>query len=326
MPEPTVLPFRRRCSLQDSGRNAVAAIVLRSLPLGVSAQKTLTNDTFIAMPKAPPRLRKLGLLICVGSLFLDVAVSQVSDKNYRVLDDATIARFKNSGAEPTVMLDLNLARLKPSLISDDQPFLNYFIMLNNCGDMGMFRALKSEFDYPAMAGFYKGKAPEILRSLSLPVGVMSPIYFLGDYDATRKSFPFVGFGRAGAPRKPVKLDSLTIGADRGGLPCGNAVQVATSVRLNGVLSNLGPVYIVKFRDNNEFAELPMDEAHAREYVDGLRGGPRMVTLLIDFEVLPQAPTSTTVSGVVNINLAGQIKKVTAVKTAARNVVLATLYP
>jgi len=270
--------------------------------------------------------RELLLLSCLGLLFLGIAASQVPDKKYAILDNATVARFRNSAAEPTVMLDLNLARLKPSLISDDQPFLNYFIMLNNCGDMTMFRALKSEFDYPAMAGFYKGKATEILGSLSLPVGIMSPSYFLGDYDAARRSFPFVGYGRPGAPRKTVKLDSLTIGADRRGLPCGNAVQVATSVRLNGVLSDLGPVYIVKFRDNNEFAELPMDEQHAREYVEGLRGAGRMVTLLIDFEVLPQAPGLTTVSGVANITLSGEIKKVTAVKTTMRNVVLGTLYP
>jgi hypothetical protein len=275
-------------------------------------------------------LQGLGLLTCLCFLFQNVAVSQVPD-TYRILDNATVARFRNSAAEPTVMLDLNLARLNPSLISGDQPFLNYFIMLNNCGDMKMFNALKSEFDYPAMAGFYKSKAAEILRSLSLPVGAMSPTYFLGDYDATQRSFPFVSSIMHGAPRKPVKLDSLKITTDRGGLPCGNAVQIATSVRYssarpNSVLSNLGPGYTMSFKENNEFAQLPMDEPHAKEYVEGLRGGGRMVTLLIDFEVLPQAPTITTTGGVVYIDLAGKINKVTAVKTAMRNVVLGTLYP
>jgi hypothetical protein len=276
-------------------------------------------------------LRELWPLACVGFLFLHIAVSQIPDKKYGILDNATVARFRNSAAEPTVMLDLNLARLKPSLISDDQPFLDYFIMLNNCGDVGMFRALKSEFDYPAMAGFYKSKATEILRPFSLAVGAISPVYFLGEYDPARHSFPFVRDMRPGAPRQPVKLDSLTISADRQGLQglpsCGNALQVATSVRLNGVLSGGGPVYTVRFNANNEFAELPMDEPHAREYVEGLRGGGRIVTLLIDFDILSQAPTSTPViSGVVHVNLAGEIKKVTAVKASMRNIVLATLYP
>lgn len=285
----------------------------------------------ITIPKALPRLRRPALLICAGVLFLTIAVSQVPDRKFGILDNAMVGRFRNNAAEPTVMLDLNLARLKPTLISDDQPFLNYFIMLNNCGDMGMFRALKSEFDYPGMAGFYKSKAAEILGSLSLPVGAMSPEYFLGEYDPARHSFPFVGYGRSGAPRKPVKLDSLSVTTDRGGLPCGNAVQIATSVRYtsarpDGVLSNLGPAYTMSFKENNEFTELPMDETHAREYVDGLRGGARMVTLLIDFDVLPQAPTMTTTGGVVYIRLAGKINKVTAVKTSMRNVILGTLYP
>jgi hypothetical protein len=271
-------------------------------------------------------LRELSLLTCLGFLFLDVAVSQVPDKKYGILDDAAVTRFRNSAAEPTVMLDLNLARLKPSLISDDQPFLNYFIMLNNCGDVGMSRALKSEFDYPAMAGFYKSRAADILRPLSLPLGAISPLYVLGDYDTARRSFPFVGEGRPGSPRKPVKLDSLTVHADRRGLPCVNALSAIPSGTFNSVLSGAGPFYTVTFKENNEFAELPMDEQHAREYVDGLRGGGRMVTFLIDFDILPQAPTSTTTGGFTYIHLAGEIKKVTVVKAAMRNVVLGTLYP
>jgi len=275
---------------------------------------------------APRGFRELGLLTCLFLLFQSTGVSQAPGKKYGALDSATVARIRNSAAEPTVMLDLNLARVQPSLLSGDQPFLNYFIMLNNCGDMGMLRALKSEFDYPAMASFYKTNAPEILHALSLPVGAMSPIYFLGDYDATRRSFPFVGYGRTGAPRKPIKLDSLTIHADRRGLPCGNALLAIPGGAFTSVLSGSGPFYTVRFNANNEFAELPMDEPHAREYVDGLRGAGRTVTLLVDFEILSQPPASTMTGGFVYINLAGTIKKVTAVKANMLNVVLGTLYP
>jgi hypothetical protein len=304
MPDRIVLTPLRRCS-HETPRKHIAVATLQP---------------------ALKALRELGLLTCLGFLLHSVAISQTPEKNYRVLDNAAIGRLRNSAAEPTVMLDLNLARLQPSLIAGDAPFLNYFMMLNNCGDMGMLRALKSEFDYPAMAGFYKAKASEILSSVALPVGAMSPPFFLGDYDAARKAFPFVGYGRPGAPRKPVKLGSLTIHADRGGLPCANALMAIPGGAFNSVLSGAGPFYTVRFDANNEFAELPMDEAHAREYVAGLRGAGRMVTLLIDFDILSQPPASTTTGGFVYINLAGTLKKVTAVKTAMPNAVLGTLYP
>jgi len=275
-------------------------------------------------------MRQLYLLGLVCLLLQGVAAPQTPASKNGILDEATLTRFRNSAAEPAVLLDLNLARVKPDLVTNDQPFLNYFIMLNNCGNMAKLHSLTSEFDYPSMAAFYKSHAAEILAPLSLSVGMMSPQLFLGEYDPARHAFPFVGYMRPGAPAKPANLDGISVG-NRVGLPCQNALQVATAVRTTNlksvsVLSNLGPFYTIHFKENSQFAELPMDEVHAREYVEGLRGGGRMISLLVDFDILPEPPTIAIKSGAAYITFEGKIKRVRAAKSAMPNVVLGTLYP
>lgn len=109
-------------------------------------------------------------------------------------------------------LDLLLLRLNPSLLNDKR-VLQIFILLNNCNGPSDIRGrLKSEFDYPGLAAFYREKAASILANVPGSVTEVTvhlgPFYF-GEYDMRKKAFPFsdVTGGKSAVDFDTVGLDS-----------------------------------------------------------------------------------------------------------------------
>jgi hypothetical protein len=228
-------------------------------------------------------------------------------------------------------LDLFLLKYNTSLL-DDPRIMRYFIVLNNCADptdaREIGKALNSEFDYPKMVAFYRTKAPEIFDGVPVTIRIRVTQFpnltnnrvlpsipaVLGDYDVTRKAFPFVNDYNMGL-RETIGLDSVSPASDRGN-DCGPAAR-----QLPSSLGLVTTKYVITFKPF-AFAEVPIDEAAAEAYVRraGVPGGRRYVSLMLDLELTPEAPQSVSNTW----KFAADIKKITVVDKS--NSPVATLNP
>jgi len=219
-------------------------------------------------------------------------------------------------------LFLNLLRNDPALLNDEA-VLKHFMAANNCGNAIAFRKeLNNEFDYPKMAAFYKDQAPEILKGVPSSLTVRLPAFFLGQYDSAKGAFPFVERGQ----KKTTTLTDIEPANDIGACdawgdfygPRNGQGDPFFGQRLDYRI-NLKPISI---------SELPMDEANAREFVEGLRtGGTRSVLLVVNLEILP-TPTKSpqaAYNGRWLVNFDGRLNKIT-VYGAEQHQVLGVILP
>jgi hypothetical protein len=219
----------------------------------------------------------LALLLCLPTL----TVAQGSGPKYEVLN---WQRVEARGQSTGMRLFLNLLRNDSPLLDDEDVF-RYFMAANNCDNANAFmHELSSEFDYGGMAKFYKGQAPEILKSTPNSLSMMLTGFFVGQYDSAKGVFPFVeGHGQ----KKTTVINNLD--------PRNDLRDTCPSVGLNiGRKREFFP-YQLQYQINVKpatISELPMDEASARAFVEGLRlsrpGQGRSVLLLVDLEILPTA--------------------------------------
>jgi hypothetical protein len=260
-----------------------------------------------------------------GAMTLD------SGLNLATLDRAAIDRLGGSETR----LDLFLLKYTPSLF-DDPRVMRYFIVLNNCGDQrsDIEQAFNNEFDYPKLVKFYRTNAPEILadvpRTVSIRVSafpnithnrIVSPIAaVLGNYDVTRKAFPFVNGYNAGM-KETIGLDSISPPGDRA-IGCSPAARQLSSSLGLGSASN----YIIAFRPF-ALTELPVDEAAAEAYVrrGGVgQGGQREVSLVLDLDLEAKAPELINTGRGNAWKFAAEVTKITVVDKG--NWPIATLKP
>jgi hypothetical protein len=219
------------------------------------------------------------------------------------------------GASDGVLLDLNFMRLQASSL-DDPRFLKYFIGLNNCRNPQIERQMGSEFELPKLAAFYKDKASTILSAVPTTIRLQVGSLALGEYDPVRKAFPIKneGWTAPGAQRQAgFSIDHVDP------VPSRTALMVCIPASR---LSANNPIYRIKF-DALKFTELPVDEAVAKNFV--LNSTTRGARLIMDVEILPQAPTVMTAQNKpLGVVFAGQVKKLVAVApTPNRRVSLGT---
>jgi hypothetical protein len=209
------------------------------------------------------------------------------------------------GASEGVQLDLNLMRLQPSSL-DDPKFLKYFIALNNCGNPQIDRQLGSEFEFPKLAAFYKDKSATILSAVPTTIRLQVGTLLLGQYDPVRKAFPIKneGWTTPGAQHQPgFSIDH----ADP--VPSRTALIVC---RPASRLSEQNPIYRIKF-NALKFTEVPVDEAVAEKFVLNSNSPTRQARLIMDIEILPQAPTLMTAPNKpLGVVFTGQVRKLIAV--------------
>ncbi len=214
---------------------------------------------------------------------------------YRTIDPGSVEA--TYGSAQAVVLDLALFRWKPSLLEDVRA-RNYFIRLNNCGDDQINRRLSNEFDYPQIAAFYKANAIRILTALPPATLTFRVSASLGQYDPTRKAFPF----------PEVRLDHFDVG-DRKLSGCPTAAP-------DGVPAS----YQLTFPEVS-LTELPMDEAAAKKYVAALTTRGRAIEIRFDVDIAQEAP-KVLANG--RVTVVGQIKSVTAVQPGPLPVTLGVL--
>lgn len=269
--------------------------------------------------------RRMTLLACVVIWLCEsFAIAQAPGPKLAVLDEAGWQAITSRGNFIPVQLDLLLLRAQPSLL-DDPSFMRYFIMLNQCGappaqQMSVMRSLRSEFDYPSMAAFYKPKAADIVKvapdrftiAMAASYGPDGH-YQLGEWDPERKAFPFVD-----AYKKPmtVKFDNVTPGGDRN---CTRNIQPDSP-----------PVYRVMFAEQ-KFAELPMTEEAARAYTLRHTPGTRHVTAIVEVQVLPDVPQTfkkdpRTGDKELYVTFQGRVTKVSIITDDSFRQLMGVVYP
>jgi hypothetical protein len=227
-----------------------------------------------------PRLAVLcGLIFSLCCL----AFAQQSSSSQGIMD---LQKIEKNGRIAGLRDDLVWFRLNPSVL-DDKMVMRYFIALNNCDSRTILKEMDSEFDAPKLTAFYKAKAPEILNQVPLWIGYSGGAY-LGEYDTAAKAFPLTD---ATGKKQPITLASFSLNPDRTALnySCGNALL---ALRNDPGSMFLGIGYIVTV-PTTTFTALSVDEETAHQYVlgrgIGRAGGGRPVTILIDFDILPQTP-------------------------------------
>jgi len=210
---------------------------------------------------------------------------------------------------PSMRLFFYLLRNEPDLLSDEDVLRN-FMAANNCLNNGFARILTSEFDYPGMKAFYQSKAPEIVRTSPMTLSILLKVFYFGQYDAAKGVFPLVDV--RGAKPTPTTFRDLEPGNDLHDT-CPNLNNNGLAKKRNFLAMylhyrvNVPPVTI---------SELPMAEADARSFVEGLRStapAARGLTLLVDMDLV-DAPTKlgpfTPGSGYPAVDVQGRIKKIT----------------
>jgi hypothetical protein len=226
-----------------------------------------------------------------------VASAQVADNTpwnskYGRLTREDLQRINQA----SVRFDVNYFRLNPSALNQ-KPVMQYFIALNNCNNPEIGRALANELDYPALAEYYKSKAPQILNALPRTVPDVALYRFigggqadgwrlwsksltLGEYNVQRKAFPmkYPGKDEVDIP------DSLT--TEGSGRDLSKACPVAS--RPAAAASKYLPgVYAIALQPA-VYKELPMDEDAARKYIDSA-GQQRNVFLAVDVNIQDTPP-------------------------------------
>lgn len=167
------------------------------------------------------------------------------------------------GEQTSLILNLNLIRLMPSVLDQDKALFTSFILLNNCHSPQIQNQLNSEFDYPKVAQFYKTHATQIVNGS--PASIIVPVHIdLGQYDASQSSFPF---------RAKVGLQDCQEGltTNRRMYQSGAFMRgCAINFRFQGLHDTRGidDDYYVVFNQIT-IKSIPMDEDSARRYVQGL---------------------------------------------------------
>jgi hypothetical protein len=239
-------------------------------------------------------------------------------------------------------LDLFLLRHNPSLL-DDKLIMHYFIMLNNCGAprtdiVRLRRSFDSELDYPPIAKFYKARASPIVKDIPTGLtlhmdtfpdprdkGLIPTPLELGEYDTTRKAFPFVFRVGGNKTKMTLAFDDTKPFPARGNITGVNSCMAAT--QSYGGVSGLGrSIYIVAFKAV-KIAELPMDESAAGTWIRKYAGA-RRITLDLDLDLLQQPPESVSVrnplGGSQGWKFAAELKKITVLD--ARKEIVGVLDP
>jgi hypothetical protein len=216
--------------------------------------------------------------------------------------------------------------------------MHYFIMLNNCSaPPGQFeKVFNSEFDYPKIADFYRAKAPEILNDMPVDFSatvsqfpdVNSPFrnapptsMVLGDYDPSKKAFPFVNVQNT---------KKLTVTVDNYAVPYSDRQSSCPAPRGSFDGTNGSSAEYMFTFNRITLTEVQMDEAAARAFVAGPRvgaAGHRGVSLMLELELLPQAPQFSREDGKMGFGVwkfATRVKKATVVDQNKQP--LAQLYP
>lgn len=244
---------------------------------GTSAQPASTSDQSLGSPAASPQ----------------VADNTPWDPKYGRLTSGDVQRINQA----SVSYDVNYFRLNPAAL-DQKPVMQYFIALNNCNNSQIERALFNELDYPALAGYYKSKAPQILASLPRTVTdvalyryigghqsgawrLWSGSLSLGEYNTQRKAFPLKYPGKDSV-EIPDTLSTESNGRDLSkGCPTASRAAGAASAYLPAT-------YAIALRPA-VYKELPMDEDAARKYIDSANQ-QRNVFLAVDVTLLDSPPT------------------------------------
>ena len=207
--------------------------------------------------------------------------------------------------DPTVRFDVNYLRLNPAALNE-KAVMKYFIALNNCNHRDVERALFNELDYPALAAFYKPRAAGILAALPRTItdvafdrtiggqqvgkwSLWTQTLSLGEYDAQRKAFP-IKYPASQDGTKP-KRDGVDIPEALSTASSGrNLTQSCPAAQKAAAAVNryLPANYEIQLRPA-QYRELPMDEASARQYIDGA-GSQRSVFLAVDVAILDSPPS------------------------------------
>ncbi len=266
--------------------------------------------------------------LAVIFLCLKIAVvAQNAEPKLATLDLPTWDRITSKGGSLVPQLDLILLRYDTSFL-DDTNFMKYFITLNNCGDRNVAKGLNNEFDYPSMVAFYKPRAQEIVKFVPNTFSInMGTSFYLGEYDMTRKAFPFVDGLRK---RQVIAFNNVTPVNSPTGIPLCPGTN--RSYRLTDTYSTKPapfPEYMVTFNEI-KFAEVAVDEATARSFAARFPGGLRPVSIILDIEVLPDPPKivrkkmAGTVITLTYVTFAGVVKKVSVLTSLGQP--LATINP
>lgn len=250
----------------------------------------------------------LPLLLCLPILTAAQAPAKYEILNWQRVE----ARGQSTG----MRLFLNLLRNDPSLLDDEDGF-RYFMAANNCDNANPFmHALSSEFDYAGMVKFYKAKAPEVLKSTPTSLTMMLTGFYVGQYDAARGVFPFVdGHGQ----KKTTVINNID--------PRNDIRDTCPTISLNVARKREFFAHQLQYQINVKpatISELPMDEAGARAFVEGLRlarpGQGRSVLLLVDMQILP-TPTKLgqrMPNGAYSpVNFDGKITKITVLNAESQ---------
>ena len=227
-----------------------------------------------------------------------VAGAQVADNTpwnpkYGRLTSDDLQRINQA----SVRFDVNYFRLNPSTL-DQKAVMQYFIALNNCNNPEIGRALANELDYPALAEYYKAKAPAILAPLPRTVRdvtlyrtiggyssggwkLWSQSLSLGEYNVQRAAFPIK------YPGKDNVGVSGSLSTEANGRNPGDSCP--TAGHFAGPASAYLPgTYTISIQPMS-FKELPMDQTAARAYID--KAGPqRAVFLALDVTPEDTPPT------------------------------------
>jgi hypothetical protein len=251
------------------------------------------------------RARKFCLCIAVLFCLLSVTAFGQATAKYPTL---SWQQFEARGPSAGMRMFFHLLGNDLPML-DDADVLRNFMAANNCQNTAFPKLLNSEFDYPGMAAFYKSNAAEILKGSPTSLSILLKGFYLGEYDASKGVFPFVG---------PHGEKKTTVFHD---LEPGNDLHDACPMLNNNSLAKNREFYAtyLHFQVNVQpvtISDLPMDEASARSFVGSLRfgraGAGRPVALLVDMDML-QTPTKLgprLPTGGYSPNLGGRINKIT----------------
>ncbi|MGC2619677.1 MAG: hypothetical protein WA414_11595 [Acidobacteriaceae bacterium] len=143
--------------------------------------------------------------------------------------------------------------------------LKFFIQLNNCNNLQINREINNEFDYPAMAAYYKARAPQILAELPTAISYWT-IVAVGEYKPELQGFA-------------VKFQDKAIPVTSTGFPRGCPAVSGTPA---GGRENYA---VVPF----SVSRIPMSEEDARQYLNNLPNPAlRTIALRFDMEVSPNS--------------------------------------
>jgi hypothetical protein len=233
----------------------------------------------------------------------------------------------------TTYLDMQLLRLQPALLEDPE-VLKFFALVNNCvyntddaptrlNDTAVRKLMRSEFDYPQAADYYRSHAAEILSGLPRTTIATIGGAQLGQYDMTAKAFPMtVNRGLSSSTqvvklqqRETMRAEKAITAKARGGVSgvCGDA---GTQRIIIEAKKKVGSNYALDVEKEMTFTQVPVDPEEARKLVEA--GWNRFVRFDGEFEILDDPKPKMVAScgngnNVPCIVFATRVKKIAVVK-------------